>query len=307
MIYTVTVNPSLDYVLLLDEINFASVNRSQREELFVGGKGINVAIILKNLGFTPVATGFTAGFTGEKIKEELSSLGVAHDFVNVKDGFSRINVKIRYKDETEINATGPSVTQDEVAALIQKLERLDAGDTLVLSGSIPSSLSYSLYAEIMEALKDKNIRIAVDCTDKALKATLSYHPFVIKPNIHEVADFFGVTFEKTREVIPYAKKLREMGAQNVLLSMGADGALLLDETGAIYEAGIPRGEKVNTVGSGDSMLAGFIASFLEKNDYKEALHAGICAGSASACSEGLASADKISSFMKQKIKLEKIN
>lgn len=306
MICTVTVNPSIDYVLEIDEIKTGSVNRAQKEEFFVGGKGINVAVILKNLGFSPMATGFTAGFTGEKIKKELSSLGLNHDFVNVKDGNSRINVKIRSKGETEINGQGPFISQDEVKDFFQKLEFLKDGDTLILSGSIPSSLPRTFYADIMEALKNKKIRVAADCTGEELRAVLSYRPFVIKPNIHEVADFFGISFSDTNEVIPYAEKLKKMGAQNVLVSMGKDGAMLLDETGSLYKAGIPLGKKVNTVGAGDSMLAGFIASCINGNSYEEALHMGISAGSASACSEGLASSDKINSFMTQKIKIEKL-
>lgn len=291
MIYTLTVNPSLDYIVDLENFKSGCVNRSCTEKIFAGGKGINVSIVLKNLGFESVALGFTAGFTGNEIEELLAQKGVKSDFIRLADksAFSRINVKLRSdKEESEINAQGPALTEADIAALFSKLDCLKEGDFLVLAGSIPKSLPQTFYSDIMARLSGRGLRFVVDATRDLLKKSLEYKPFLVKPNNFELGEIFGVSLNTREEVIPYAEKFREMGAQNVLVSMAGQGAVLAAADGKIYQSPAPKCHVVNSVGAGDSMVAGFIAGFMETSAYEDALKMGICTGTASAGLEELA-------------------
>lgn len=297
MIYTVTFNPSLDYIVELKSFQEGEVNRSQGDQILAGGKGINVSMVLNNLGISNVALGFIGGFTGQEIEKRLQSLGCQTDFVKITGGVSRINVKIKADQESEINGQGPEILAADQELLFSKLQMLKTGDTLVLAGSIPSSLPADTYEQIMIILKEKNIRIIVDATGDLLKNVLKYQPFLIKPNKHELEEMFSVTINSQAEMISYAKKLKTMGAQNVLISLAAKGALLLDEKGNIFEKSAPKGRLINSVGAGDSMVAGFIAGYEKNNDYQEALEMGIATGSASAFSKGLATQKEVENLL----------
>ena len=288
MIYTVTFNPSLDYIVSVDNFKAGEVNRTTDEIIFPGGKGINVSIVLKNLGFDNTALGFMAGFTGDEISRLLEEKGVKTDFIHVKKGLSRINVKMRSNEESEINGRGPEIMQEDIDKLYKQLDKLQEGDTLVLAGSIPSVMPESMYMDIMRHLQDKKIDIAVDATRDLLVNVLPYKPFVTKPNNHELGEIFNVKIETKDDVVKYAKKLQEKGARNVLVSMAGDGAVLVTEDGQEFRAEAPKGDLKNSVGAGDSMVAGFVAGYLTKKDYFEAFKMGVCTGSASAFSEELA-------------------
>lgn len=288
MIWTLTVNPSLDYNIQLENFSEGMVNRSQKESITAGGKGINVSVVLKNLGINSTALGFTGGWTGVKIESMLSKQGIDTDFVYLTQGDSRINVKIKSQTETEINANGPVIDAAHVEFLFMKLNSLCHGDTLVLAGSIPSCLGFDFYTRIMKFLSDKKIDFVVDATGNLLLETLQYKPFLIKPNNHELGEIFGVKIETQDQALEYAKKLAEKGARNVLVSLAGDGAVLLAEDGSAYKCAAPKGTVVNSVGAGDSMVAGFIAGWNENHEYEHALKMGISCGSASAFSEGLA-------------------
>ena len=289
MIYTVTFNPSLDYIVRLDNFTAGEINRVNYEQVLAGGKGINVSIVLKNLGHDNAALGFVAGFTGEEIKRQLKEFGVTSDFVQLDEGFSRINVKAKAKTETEINGQGPDISEAKQAELFAQLDKLVEGDTLVLAGSIPKTLPDDIYQRIMARLDGKGIRIVVDAEKNLLLNVLQYHPFLIKPNNHELGDMFGVKLTTDEEIITYAKKLQEKGAQNVLISMAGDGAIPLTEDGRHFKSPAPKGTLVNSVGAGDSMVAGFITGYHEKpEDFEHAFFMGVATGSASAFSENLA-------------------
>ena len=288
MIYTITFNPALDYIVHVDHFTLGEINRTTKEQVFYGGKGINVSAMLANLGFDNIALGFVAGFTGAEIEKRVAGIGVQTDFVHLRQGMSRINVKLKSDLETELNGAGPEITPPDVEELYRKLEQLGAEDTLILSGSIPVGLDDRIYQDIMERLKGRGIRIVVDATKDLLLEVLRYHPFLIKPNHHELGELFGVTTETEEEIIRYAGVLRERGACNVLISMAGDGAILLAEDGRIYRRKPPRGTVKNSVGAGDSMVAGFTAGYLRSGNYEEALKLGTAAGSASAFSDGLA-------------------
>ena len=293
MIYTVTFNPSLDYIVETEGFKLGNTNRTVSERILPGGKGINVSTVLKNLGIESTALGFTAGFTGDEIRHRVEELGFQSEFIEVNNGFSRINVKMKEFDGTEINGQGPVIGSDAIQALMQELDKLGEGDTLVLAGSIPSSMPDSIYSDILAALQDRGITFVVDATKDQLLNVLEYHPFLIKPNHHELGEIFGVTLEKREDVIPYARQLQEKGAENVLVSMGGKGAVLLDAGQQVHMLPVPEGKLVNAVGSGDSMVAGFIAGWTEKKDYGHAFKMGIAAGSASAFSELLATEEEI--------------
>lgn len=293
MIYTVTFNPALDYVVKVNHFTLGMVNRTVREDIYYGGKGINVSTVLKTLGYDSTALGFVAGFTGDEIVRGAKTLGFQPDFIRVEHGISRINVKMKSDEESEINGMGPEITQDDVLKLFEKLEQLQEKDVLVLSGSIPNSIEDDIYEKIMERLDGRGILIAVDAEKNLLLNVLKYHPFLIKPNNHELGEMFGVVLKSDEEITTYAKKLQEMGARNVLISMAGDGAMLVDETKTVHRMGVPKGTVRNSVGAGDSMVAGFLAGYLERGDYGYALQLGSAAGSASAFSEGLASAEDI--------------
>lgn len=293
MIYTVTFNPAVDYVMKLAELKTGLVNRSQSEEIFFGGKGINVSIVLSQLGIKSKALGFIAGFTGEAIEQGVKAQGIDTDFVRLENGCSRINVKIKADDETELNGQGPEISDSAVSELFAKLNKLQSGDTLILAGSIPSTLPEDIYEKILERLSDKNIRFVVDATKDLLVNVLKYKPFLIKPNNHELAEIFKVELKNNDDIIKYAKRLQDMGAVNVLVSMAGDGSILVDEHGDVHVIGVPKGTVINSVGAGDSMVAGFVAGYTEKNDYCYALELGTAAGSATAFSEGLAQKNDI--------------
>lgn len=299
MIYTVTFNPSLDYIVRLDSFTAGEINRVNYEQVLGGGKGINVSIVLGNLGHESTALGFTAGFTGEEIKRQLDGFGVKHDFVQLPEGFTRINVKVKADKETEINGQGPDISEAKREELFEKLDTLAEGDTLVLAGSIPKTLPDDIYEKIMARLEGRGIRIIVDAEKKLLLNVLKYHPFLIKPNNHELGDMFGVKLTTDEEIITYAKKLQEKGAQNVLISMAGDGAILLTADGKHYKSPAPKGKLVNSVGAGDSMVAGFITGYTEsKGDFETAFHMGVATGSASAFSENLATRPEVEALLK---------
>lgn len=298
MIYTVTFNPALDYVVRMENLELGSVNRSSNEAVFYGGKGINVSTVLKNLGVDSVALGYVAGFTGRAIEEGVKALGVTTDFISLNAGMSRINVKIKAGEETEINGRGPDIGESELKQMFEKLSRIEDGDCLVLAGTIPAALPSDIYETIMEGLADKKVDIVVDATKDLLLNVLKYHPFLVKPNNHELGEMFGVTLKTDEEIEAYARKLQELGARNVLVSMAGDGSMLVTETGEMFRMGVPSGKVINSVGAGDSMVAGFIASYFKDHNYLKALKFGTATGSATAFSEGLASNDKVEELYK---------
>ena len=299
MIYTVTFNPSLDYIVRLDKFTAGEINRVNYEQVLAGGKGINVSIVLGNLGHESTALGFVAGFTGEEIKRQLKDRGVKTDFVQLESGFSRINVKAKAQQETEINGQGPDISEARQAELFSQLDKLGKGDTLVLAGSIPKTLPDNIYERIMAHLQSRDIRIVVDAEKRLLLNVLKYHPFLIKTNNHELGDMFGVTLKTDEEIITYAKKLQEQGATNVLISMAGDGAILLTAEGDTYKCPAPKGTLVNSVGAGDSMVAGFLTGYMEsKGDFETAFHMGVATGSASAFSDQLATRPEVEALLK---------
>nr|WP_302600167.1 1-phosphofructokinase [uncultured Cellulosilyticum sp.] len=299
MIYTVTLNPSLDYIMHLDGMNINSVNRSLKEEVYPGGKGVNVSIVLNNLRVPNKALGFIAGFTGKEIERVMTNLGSNCDFITLDQGISRINVKLEAGKETEINGMGPQITPADLKELFAKLDEIQEGDFLVLAGSIPNSVPDSIYQDIMKELAHKNIHVVVDATKDLLKNVLKYKPFLIKPNHIELAEMFNVEINSDEEIVTYARKLQEMGAQNVLISMGGDGSILITSAGEVVKISVPKGTVINTVGSGDSMVAGFIAGYLKSKDLKEALKFATATGSATAFSPWLATADKVDDLLSQ--------
>lgn len=298
MIYTVTLNPALDYVVAVNHFTAGKVNRTVRENIFYGGKGINVSAMLANLGYKSTALGFVAGFTGEEIERGVKALGFDSDFIKVEKGMSRINLKLKSDRETEINGMGPEIAAVDVGGLIGRLERLVLGDLLVLSGSIPASMDQGIYGHMMKLLEGRGIRIAVDAEKDLLLNALKYHPFLIKPNNHELGQLFGVELGTEEEIVEYAGKLQSMGAVNVLVSMAKEGSILLSGEGRVYKQGAAQGTVKNSVGAGDSMVAGFIAGFLEKGDYQYALKLGTACGGATAFSHGIGTKDLIMKLYK---------
>lgn len=299
MIYTVTFNPSLDYIVRVEDFRLGCVNRTDYEEILEGGKGINVSIVLKNLGMDSIALGFVAGFTGRQIEAGIKSKGCRTDFIPIEEGLSRINVKLKSREESEINGQGPNISQRHIECLYRKLDGLSEGDVLVLAGSIPNTLPSDIYQQIMERLEGRDIKIIVDATRDLLKKVLRYHPFLIKPNNHELGEIFGVTLKDNASIIAYGKKLQDMGARNILISMAGDGAIFLGEQGEIYESRAPKGKVVNSVGAGDSMVAGFLTGYLNTGDCEQAFKLGIAAGSASAFSRHLATKEEAKRLLKE--------
>ena len=297
MIYTVTFNPALDYVVRLPAFEPGAVNRTESEDIQLGGKGINVSCVLGQLGFKSVALGFVAGFTGEAVEAGLARRGVNADFIRLPEGLTRINVKIKASVETEINGQGPAIPAEALEELFQKLDRLAAGDVLVLAGSIPASLPSDIYQRILERLAPKGVLCAVDATGELLVKVLPYKPFLIKPNNHELGEIFGRTLSTDEEIVECARLLQQKGARNVLVSMAGDGALLLDEGGNVHRLEAFKGKVKNSVGAGDSMVAGFVAGWLEKGDYAWALRLGSACGSATAFSDTLATRTEIESLL----------
>ena len=299
MICTVTFNPSLDYIVSVEDFKLGLTNRTSSELILPGGKGINVSTVLMNLGIENTALGFMAGFVGDEIVRKLEEMGVRSDFIRIPEGVSRINLKLKSIDGTEINGMGPEISAEKVQELMKKLDTLKAGDVLFLAGSIPSSMPDDMYEKIMARLDGKGVMIVVDATRDLLVNVLKYHPFLVKPNNHELGEIFGVELKTRQDVIPYGKKLQEKGARNVLISMAGEGAVLVAEDGQVFEKPAPKGILVNGVGAGDSMVAGFMAGWMEKQNYEHAFHMGISAGSASAFSENLATKEEIQVVYKQ--------
>lgn len=288
MIYTVTLNPSIDYVIKLDHLNNGSVNRVSEENVYPGGKGINVSRILKTLGYDNIATGFVSGFTGDFIINSLNELDIKSDFIKLESGFTRINVKIKSDEETEINGRGPHISEEKLNELFNKLDKLKEDDILILAGSIPSTLNENLYEVIMDKVKASKAKVVVDATKNLLMNVLKHNPFLIKPNNHELEEIFNVKLHNEEDIIIYANKLKDMGAKNVLISRGKDGALLVTEDNKVYLSNVPKGNVINSVGAGDSMVAGFVCGYLNTNSYEEALKLGAASGSATAFSSDLA-------------------
>ena len=297
MVYTVTFNPSLDYIVSVDDFQLGMTNRTSSELILPGGKGINVSIVLSNLGVKNTALGFIAGFVGREIEARVREMNICSALIPIEQGNSRINVKLKSIDGTEINGQGPKISREKVDLLMQRLDELQSGDTLVLAGSIPASMPDDIYQMIMKRLQDRDILIAVDATQDLLLNVLPYHPFLIKPNHHELGEIFNVELSERSEVIPYGRKLQEMGARNVLVSMSGKGAVLVAENGEVYSSEAPKGKLVNGVGAGDSMVAGFLAGWMEKKDYQHAFYMGVSAGSASAFSEYLATKEEIKAVL----------
>ena len=301
MIYTLTFNPALDYVMFTDNFTQGTVNRSEREEIYFGGKGINVSAVLAEFGIESTALGFIAGFTGEQIRLKAEAFGIKCDFVELKEGFSRINVKIKSKLETDLNGAGPKITDSAMSELFAKLSQLAAGDFLILAGSVPKGLPPNTYEKILSQLKDKDVKFAVDTSGESLLGVLKYKPFLIKPNKHELEEIFSTELKTIDEISAFAKKLQEKGAVNVLVSLAGDGAILLDEFGKFHKVGVYKGRVINSVGAGDSMVAGFLAGYINCSSYDEALKYGSAAGSATAFSEGLAKKELILSLLSSEL------
>lgn len=293
MVYTVTFNPAMDYVMQVKNMNEKDINRSEEETMFYGGKGINVSSVLTQLDIENTATGFLAGFTGSELERMLRTDNINTDFVHLKTGFTRINVKIKSEKELDINAHGPDISEQDIDELLNKLKKIKSGDYLVLAGSVPPSLSDDIYEKILEHFTDKNINVVVDTTGNLLKNILKYKPFLIKPNHHELGEIFSVDINSTQDVIRYAKKLQEMGAKNVLVSRAKDGATLIDENGNVISVTNAPGKIVSSVGCGDSMVAGFIAGYIESKDYEKALRLGAVCANATAFSSSIAKKKEI--------------
>lgn len=293
MIYTVTFNPSLDYIVSVDDFKLGKTNRTSSELMLAGGKGINVSIVLKNLGVESTALGFIAGFTGDEIAKRLRNQGINTEFIKIDEGMSRINLKVKNIDGTEINGQGPVISSQKQEELMKILDSLERGDVLVLAGSIPSSMPSDIYSKILERMKEKDIVTVVDATKDLLLNVLEYKPFLVKPNNHELGEIFGVELETREDVVLYGKKLQQMGAKNVLISLAGEGAVLIAEDGNVYDSPAPEGKHVNGVGAGDSMVAGFLEGYMRTKEYEYAFYRGLAAGSASAFSEYLATKAEI--------------
>ena len=298
MIYTVTFNPAIDYVVHTDDMKTGSVNRSSKEEIYFGGKGINVSWVLSELGIKSKALGFVEGFTGKAIEDGIKTKGIETDFVHLEKGFSRINVKIKSSEETELNGQGPVITDEAIKELYSKLDKLENGDTLILAGSIPNTLPSDIYEKILEYISSKDIKIVVDATKDLLLKVLKFKPFLIKLNNHELGEMFGVELKTNEEIIKYARRLKDMGAVNVLISMAGDGAILIDKDDNVHTCGVCKGKVKNSVGAGDSMVAGFVAGSVD-GDYEYALKLGTASGGATAFSDGLATKDEIFRLLEQ--------
>lgn len=293
MVYTVTLNPALDYVMKLKNLRTDDINRTDGEEIYYGGKGINVSVILTQLGIPNTALGFLGGFTGKKLEEMLKNDNVSCDFNYLKNGDTRINVKIKADKEIDLNACGPEITKEDMQSFLRKLDGIKRGDYLILAGSIPNTLPDDIYEQILERVGDRNINCVVDATGDLLKNVLKYRPFLIKPNHHELGDLFSVQIKSDDDIVKYSKKLQEMGAKNVLVSMAKDGAMLTDENGNVHKIGNAKGKLINSVGCGDSMVAGFTAGYIKTDDYSYALRLGSACGNATAFSEKLATREEI--------------
>ena len=297
MICTVTFKPSLDYIVRVDDMRLGVINRTTYEQVLPGGKGINVSIVLGNLGHESRALGFLAGFTGAEIARRVREAGVNADFIEVAEGMSRINAKIKSNEETELNGQGPLITEADIEQLYARLDVLSQDDTLVISGSVPSTLPGDMYERIMERLDGRGVRIVVDAERELLTRVLPYRPFLVKPNNIELGDIYGVKLETRADVIPYARRMQQAGARNVLVSMAGEGGVLVAESGEIFDSPAAKGTVVNSVGAGDSSVAGFLAGLAETGSYETAFRMALAAGSASAFSDHLATRPEVEELM----------
>lgn len=297
MIYTVTLNPSIDYIVRLNSLKTGITNRTTSEEYYYGGKGINVSCVLAELELESTAFGFVAGFTGDAIEKGIRNDKIITDFIKLKKGISRINIKIKAGEETEINCQGPHIEDSELERLLAKVDRISDGDTIVIAGNVPNTMPDDVYERILQRIEGKKVRIVVDATKKLLLNSLKYKPFLIKPNRQELSEIFEYEINSEDDIEKYAKKLQEMGAQNVLISLGKDGAMLVDEYGNKHKAGVLKEKVINTVGSGDSMVAGFIAGYEKNHNYPYALKLGSVCGNATAFLSGLATKEKINELL----------
>ena len=299
MIYTITFNPALDYISQVDNFEIGKINRTKSEKILPGGKGLNVSTVLKNLGIENTALGFIAGFTGKELENRMKSFGIKTDFIEVKNGLTRINVKINSKEETALNGNGPQIEQEDIQKMLEKIEKITNEDIVIIAGNIPKGINNDIYEIICAKLEKNGVTFVVDSTRELLINVLKYKPFLIKPNKEELEETFKVKIENNEQIIIYAKKLQAMGAQNVLISLGGDGAILITEKGDVYTSKAPKGKVVNTVGAGDSMVAGFIAEYARNRDYNKALKTGIATGSASAFSMELATRENVEALLEQ--------
>lgn len=297
MICTVTFNPSLDYIVRVDDMRLGVINRTTYEQVLPGGKGINVSIVLGNLGHESRALGFLAGFTGAEIARRVREAGVSADFIEVAEGMSRINAKIKSNEETELNGQGPLITETDIEQLYARLDVLSQDDTLVISGSVPATLPGDMYERIMERLDGRGVRVVVDAERELLTRVLPYRPFLVKPNNIELGDIYGVKLETRADVVPYAKRMQQAGARNVLVSMAGEGGVLVAESGEVFDSPAAKGEVVNSVGAGDSSVAGFLAGLAETGSYETAFRMALAAGSASAFSDHLATRPEVEELM----------
>lgn len=297
MIYTVTFNPSIDYIVSMNDFSLGKTNRTTQEKILPGGKGINVSTVLTNLGIENTALGFIAGFTGTEIERLCVEMKIPCNFIKIADGANRINVKLKDYDGTEINGSGPVISASDLQKLMDQLQQLHSGDTLILAGSIPSSLPSDIYQQIMKELQNKKIQIVVDATNELLLKCLPYGPFLIKPNKHELEGIFHVNIHTKADAVRYARLLQKQGARNVMVSLSGDGAVFVSETGASFESAVPPGNLINAVGAGDSMIAGFLAGWEHSKDYEHAFHMAVAAGSASAYSEELATKEEVMALL----------
>lgn len=299
MIYTITFNPALDYISQVDNFEVGKINRTKDEKILPGGKGLNVSIVLKNLGLESTALGFIAGFTGEELKKRIEEYGIKTDFIKAEDGFTRINVKISSNEETALNGNGPKITNDDIEKLLEKIEKIKKEDIVVLAGNIPKCINNNIYETICVKLEMNEVTFIVDATKELLINVLKYKPFLIKPNKEELEETFKVKLITKEEIIEYAKKLQIMGAQNVLVSLGGDGAILVTQDNKVYFSKAPKGKVLNTVGAGDSMVAGFIAGYEKSGEFEYAFKMGVATGSASAFSMNLATAEEVANLLKE--------
>lgn len=298
MIYTITFNPALDYISQVENFEIGKINRTKTEKILPGGKGLNVSTVLKNLGLGSTALGFIADFTGKELKRKIEEHGIETDFVEVKNGMTRINVKISSNEETALNGNGPEISEEELQQLLDKIDKIKKGDIVILAGNVPKCIKNNIYEIICLKLEKNGVTFIVDSTRELLINVLKYKPFLIKPNKDELQETFNVKINTNEEIVEYAKKLQEMGAQNVLISLGGDGAILITKEGKQYYKQAPKGQVVNTVGAGDSMVAGFIVGYLESGDYEQALKMGIATGSASTFSMNLATKEEVEILLK---------
>ena len=299
MIYTITFNPALDYISQVNNFEIGKINRTEKEKILPGGKGLNVSTVLKNLGIKSTALGFIAGFTGEELKRNIEQRGIKTDFIKVKKGITRINVKISSKEETALNGNGPDIATEDINELLEKIEQINSKDTVILAGNIPKCINNDIYEIICKKLECKKVRFVVDATKELLMNVLKYKPFLIKPNKEELEETFKEKIETKEDIIVHAKKLQEMGAQNVLISLGGEGAILVTKENKEYFLNAPKGKVLNTVGAGDSMVAGFIAGYTQSGDFEQAFKMGIATGSASSFSMNLATAEEVASLLKE--------